>query len=156
MAYAVHSESNNLANDNLTIEDCILISDYAPAFGMGMRGGCDVTLKNCYLKGTYSGALLFHDADNVSYIGEQNISIIDCVLYDTNNSHCIIMQSQERQGTIVNLEMIRNRLKTNNAKTYETHNYYGGTGGENDFLGLINFRLKETSWGNSDNTFNLD
>lgn len=153
MSYAIHSESNNLANDNLTIEDCILISDYAPSFGMGMRGGCNVTLKNCYLKGTYSGALLFHDADNVSYVGEQNISVIDCVLYDTNNSHCIIMQSQEREGTIVNLEMIRNRLKTNNAQTYETHNYYGGQGGENDFLGLINFRLKETSWGNSDNTF---
>ena len=153
MSYAVHSESDNLSNDNLTIEDCILISDYAPSFGMGMRGGCNVTLKNCYLKGTYSGALLFHDADNVSFVGEQNISVIDCVLYDTNNSYCIIMQSQEREGTIVNLEMIRNRLKTNNAKTYGTHNYYGGTGGENDYLGLINFRLKETSWGNSDTTF---
>ena len=66
------------------------------------------------------------------------------------------MQSQERQGTIVNLEMIRNRLKTQGNITYQTHNYYGGTGGENDFLGLINFRLKETSWGNSDNAFNLD
>ena len=154
MSYAVHSESDNLANDNLTIEDCILISDYAPSFGMGMRGGCNVTLKNCYLKGTYSGALLFHDADNVSYVGEQNISVIDCVLYNTTNQTCIIMQSQERNGTIVNLEMIRNRIKTHGNNNYGVHNYYGGIGGENDFLGLINFRLKETSWGNSDTTFN--
>ena len=153
MSYAVHSESDNLANDNLTIEDCILISDYAPSFGMGMRGGCNVTLKNCYLKGNYSGALLFHDADNISYVGEQNISVIDCVLYENNTAACIIMQSQERQGTIVYLEMIRNRLKTQGNTTYRTHNYYGGQGGENDYLGLINFRLKETSWGNSDTTF---
>lgn len=156
MSYAVHSESDNLANDNLTIEDCILISDYAPSFGMGMRGGCNVTLKNCYLKGTYSGAILFHDADNVSYVGEQNISVIDCVLYETNDYPCIIMQSQERQGTIVYLEMIRNRLKTQGNTTYGTHNYYGGQGGENDYLGLINFRLKETSWGNSDTIFDAD
>lgn len=156
MSYAVHSESDNLANGNLTIEDCILISDYAPSFGMGMRGGCNVTLKNCYLKGTYSGALLFHDADNVSFVGEQNISVIDCVLYENNTAPCIIMQSQERQGTIVNLEMIRNRLKTQGNVTYQTRNYYDGTGGENDFLGLINFRLKETSWGNSDTIFDAD
>ena len=156
MSYAVHSESDNLANDNLTIEDCILISDYAPSFGMGMRGGCNVTLKNCYLKGNYSGSLLFHDADNISFVGEQNISVIDCVLYETNAHPCIIMQSQERQGTTINLEMIRNRIKTQGSRTYGTHNYYGGTGGENDFLGLINLRLKETSWGNSDNTFNKD
>ena len=154
MSYAVHSESDNLANDNLTIEDCILISDYAPSFGMGMRGGCNVTLKNCYLKGTYSGALLFHDADNVSYAGEQNISLIDCILYNTTEHTSIIMQSQERNGTIVNLEMIRNRIKTHGNNNYGVLNYYGGIGGENDFIGLINFRLKETSWGNSDTTFN--
>ena len=154
MSYAVHSESDNLANDNLTIEDCILISDYAPSFGMGMRGGCNVTLKNCYLKGTYRGALLFHDADNVSYVGEQNISLIDCILYNTTDYSCIIMQSQERNGTIVNLEMIRNRIKTHGNNNYGVNNHYGGIGGENDFLGLINFRLKETSWGNSDTTFN--
>ena len=50
--------------------------------------------------------------------------------------------------------MLRNRLKSQSSVTYGTHNYYGGTGGVNDFLGLINFRLKETSWGNSDAIFN--
>ena len=121
---------------------------------MGMRGGCKKKKKNCYLKGTYRGALLFHDADNVSYVGEQNISLIDCILYNTTDYSCIIMQSQERNGTIVNLEMIRNRIKTHGNNNYGVNNHYGGIGGENDFLGLINFRLKETSWGNSDTTFN--
>lgn len=153
--YAVHVESHNLYNDNLTIENCVLISDFSSALGMGMRGGCNVTLKNCeFICNGSSAALLFHDSNYDDYLGEQNISIIDCLLYSPNSQYCLTIQSQEKDGSTMNLEMIRNRLKSTGTPTYSTRNYNGGTGGDNDFLGVINLRLKETSWGNSDDTFN--
>lgn len=157
MSYAVHVESDTLANDNLTIKDCVLISDYAPGLGMGMRGGCTVTLDNTTFINTYNAdALLFHDADNTAYAGEQNITVNHCLIYAPEGSTAIHLQSQQRSGTTVNVEMIGNRLKSTGSSTYVGINFYGGSGDNDDFLGVINYRLKETSWGNSDSTFDAD
>lgn len=155
-AYAVHVESNHLSEDTLTIENCILISDFAPAFGMGMRKGCDVLLKNTYFKSNAAQAVYFHDADNDDYVGEQKISIQDCILYTTKENYgAILLQSQEKPDSMIYVEMIRNRLKTQGShSSFDTKNWYNGVGSGEDFLGVKNFRLFETSWGNSDDTFN--
>lgn len=153
--YAVHSESHNLYNDNLTIENCILKSDYSPAFGIGMRGGCNVIVKNCRLIGTYNTAMIIHDSNYDEYLGTQNISLISNIIETTNNTPCITFQSQEKESSMVNLECINNRVYSNgNAQLVTFKNYYGGTGGENDWQNLINWKLKGTSWGNSADILN--
>lgn len=155
--YAVHVESHLLHNENLTIENCILISHNGVAFGMGMRGGCHVILKNTTFISTRTSGLLFHDSNYDDYLGEQNISIMDCLIYAKNNNNsAIVIQSQEKEGSIINLEMTRNRLKSTSGNNYSIVNYYHGIGGDDDFLGCINLRLLETSWGNSDSVFNAD
>lgn len=155
-AYGVHVESDNLYNGNLTIDNCIMKSDWASGFGMGMRGGCNVLLNQCDIISTLVFAMLFHDADNDNFKGIQNISIRDCILHATApDSKALVIQSQSKAGTTVNIEMLRNRLKCTDAIPHRGFNWYGGTGGEDDFLGAINFRLKETSWGNSDSVFNV-
>lgn len=152
--YAIHVESHILSNENLTIENCIAISHNSSALGMGMRGGCNVIIKNSTFISTTSSGFLVHDSNYDDYLGEQNLSIQDCVIYaKDNDSSAIKFQSQEKNGSTINIEMIRNRLKSTHGDIYKAVNYYGGSGGSDDFLGCINFRLKETSWGNSDNTF---
>lgn len=152
--YAIHVESHLLSNENLTIENCIAISHNSSAFGMGMRGGCNVIIKNSTFISTTSSGFLVHDSNYDDYLGEQNLSIQDCVIYaKDNDSSAIKFQSQEKNGSTINIEMIRNSLKSTHGDIYKAVNYYGGSGGSDDFLGCINFRLKETSWGNSDNTF---
>ena len=153
--YAVHVESHNLANDNLTIENCILKSDYNVALGMGMRGGCNVIIKNCHLIGTHNGALTIHDSNYDDYLGVQNVSLINNIIEVTNNTTCINFQSQEKETSIVNIECIGNRVYSHkNGTLVGFNNYYGGAGSENDWQGLKNWRLKGTSWGNSTDILN--
>lgn len=153
--YAVHVESHNLANDNLTIENCILKSDYSPALGMGMRGGCNVIIKSCRLIGTHYGTLIIHDSDYDAYLGVQNVSLLNNVIEVMNNTTCVIFQSQEKEASTVNIECIGNRVYSpQNGTLIGFRNYYGGVGSENDWHGLKNWRLKGTSWGNSTDILN--
>ena len=153
--YAVHVESHNLANDNLTIENCILKSDYNVALGMGMRGGCNVIIKNCHLIGTHNGALTIHDSNYDDYLGVQNVSLLNNIIEVTNDTTCVNFQSQEKEASTVNIECVGNRVYSPQNKTlFRFINYYGGVGSEDDWKGLKNWRLKGTSWGNSTDILN--
>ena len=159
--YALHVESATLYNDTLLVEDCIIKSSFGEPLGMGMRGGCKVEFNRCDFvmespSTTYDAAVYFHDSEEVEYVGEQNVSFRNCLIYSPNKQYAIRMQSQERSGSTINIEMIGNRIKCAGTPTYNMYNYRGGTPSSNDFLGLINARLKETSWGNNDSSFNVD
>lgn len=154
-SYAVHVESNTLYNDNLIVENCIIISDFMAGLGMGMRGGCHVVFKNCeFISNANQEAVYVHDADDNNYTGEQHLEFINCIMYSPICESTILLQSQEKQDSMIYLKMINNRLKNAGETNYRAINYYGGTGGEDDFLGLINWRQNELSWGNSLEAFN--
>ena len=156
-AYAVHVESATLYNSSLLIQDCDIISDYGNALGMGMRGNCDVVFDNCKFIGNKNnyGAVYVHDSEETAYIGTQNVHFLRCTIYSPNYQHALVLQSQERDGSIINIEMQNTLIKGYGGTPYFIINYRGGTPMDSDFLGLINGRLAKTSWGNSEDAFNV-
>ena len=156
-AYAVHVESATLYNSSLLIQDCDIISDYGNAIGMGMRGNCDVDFDNCKFIGNNNnyGAAYIHDSEETAYIGEQNVHFLNCTIYSPNYQHALVLQSQERDGSTINIEMQNTLIKGSGGTPYFIVNYRGGTPADSDFLGLINGRLAKTSWGNSEDAFNV-
>ena len=164
-AYAVHIERDSLYHDTLYIKNCILKSDFYPALGMGMRGGCTVVLEDTdFILGSTAGgtaALYVHDADNANYTGLQNLTIRHCriINYRTNaDRYAIKLQSQERNGTLVKLTMqnVLTRSFGGSNLPLEIRNYYNGTSTDSDdFQGLINWRLSDSSYGNSYDIFNF-
>ena len=162
-AYAVHIERNSLYHDTLYIKNCILKSDFYPALGMGMRGGCTVLLEDTdFILGSSGGgtaALYIHDADSVNYVGEQSLIIRNCRIINRRTNadrYAIKLQSQEREGTTVYLTMqnVMTRSFGGNDLPLETRNYYDGTStNAEDFQGLINWRLSDDSYGNSNIIF---
>lgn len=163
-SYAVHIERDSLYNDTLYIKNCILKSDFYSALGMGMRGGCTVLLEDTdFILGSTGGgtsALYAHDADNANYAGLQNLTIRNCriINYRTADRYAVKLQSQERNGTTVNLTM-QNVLTHSFGESnlpLEIKNYYNGTStNPDDFQGLINWRLSDSSYGNSCDIFNF-
>lgn len=164
-AYAVHVERNSLYNETLYIKNCILKSDFYPALGMGMRGGCTVLLEDTdFILGSSGGgtaALYIHDADNTNYVGEQSLIIRNCRIINRRTNadrYAIKLQSQEREGTTVYLTMqnVMTRSFGGHDLPLETRNYYDGTStNAEDFQGLINWRLSDDSYGNSCDIFNF-
>lgn len=161
-SYAVHADSNSLYNETLLIDNCVIKSDrWACAVGMGMKGGCHVTFKNSYFVATnpISPAVYAHDNDLEGYDGVQTWTMLNCIFYSPNGAEAIGFQSQGKAGrnSIYNIEMVGVRLKsTNSEKPYWIRNWYGTEPSPDDFLGLVNGRLIETSWGNSCADFNND
>lgn len=96
-SYAVHVESDYSANRELTFENCILKSNWAPAIGIGLRPNFKLTLRNCDLYANYEqayvgslgklaslGTLFFHPS--AGYSSEnQNLVLDNCRLYSIND-----------------------------------------------------------------------
>lgn len=153
-AYAVHVEDNALFNNKLIIENCYIESEHNSALGMGMRGGCNVQLKNVTLKGRDYG-LFCHDSAYTGYTGVQNLSLIKCVIEGTHGDGAMRFDSQGVNGAKVNLLFVDNYLKNDNNKgintrydLLSTRNMYG-KGNEENWMGLKNFYLDEDSMGNN-------
>lgn len=153
-AYAVHVEDNALYNSKLVIENCYIESEHNSALGMGMRGGCNIQLKNVTLKGRDYG-LFCHDSAYSKYTGVQNLSLIKCVVEGISGKGAIRFDSQGVKGAQVNLLFVDNYLKNNNNKgintrdeLLSTRNMYG-KGNEENWMALKNFYLNEDSMGNN-------
>lgn len=156
--YAIHAESHKMHNNSLRIDNCILKSDFGPALGMGMRSGCHVELSNTdFICTKADDALYFHDSDYDAYLGEQNITIRNCLIYSPKCWHTIYLQSQEKEGSMTYVEFLHNTFKCTTPNVCAAVNWYSQTptNDENDFKGLKNWRIKETSWGNSYADFNV-
>lgn len=158
LPYAVHTEDDNLYNGELTIDNCILASELNAALGLGMRGGCTVTIKNTQLigrVGTGNRALYFHDAASAAYAGEQNINIINCQLEsDSNTTPTLRIVDQCVDGSNVNLAMVNNLVYNAKGNAYRvgTSNADGGT--YDGWRNLKNTTLSAKSFGNNIDVFN--
>ena len=124
---------------------------------MGMRGGCEVLLINSELHSDNTYGLFFHDSENIDYVGTQNFYLRNNLIWSSNGTNFMRMDSQCRDGSIINLEFINNTMRSlGSAKdNYTKRNARETTTTADDFLDLKNFRLKLTSYGNSHNSFNI-
>ena len=159
LTYAIHVEKHTLYNNELVIKDCILKSDFNAAFGMGMRGGCNILLENVdFVNTSGDRALYFHDSDFNDYLGEQNITVRNCRMKVTggNSEGIITMQSQEKTGSMVYVTYQNNHVFSKQGSAdLKCFNYYGGTStNPDDFKGMINWRLTDDSFGNNVNDLN--
>lgn len=157
--YAIHVENNILYNGNLTIENCILKNYTNYAFGMGMRGGCNIEIKDCdiYGYGGY-GPVYFHDASNSTYAGEQNVRFINNRMFNVSGNTLMRVESQPIETSTVNVTFIGNLIRSlsNISSTDIIANNIGthGESEEKDWLELYHFHLTAESWGNSCNKLN--
>ena len=161
LSYGVHIERSSLYEGELLIRDCIITSDFNAALGMGMRGKCNILIENCdFIHYGSDRALYFHDSDANSQLGEQNITVRNCRMSvaQTTTNGILCLQSQEKDGSIVNVTFQNNFIRTKSGSTSVKHyNYYGGTSTDpNDYLGLINWRLTDMSYGNNVSDLNAD
>lgn len=163
--YAVHTDWHTAKNDNFTIDNCTLISDWFAAWGIGMRNGCHMYGRNSLFVSNYGFAVGCHDNNwNIAqYDGEQHFHLIDCVLHATDGVYpALFLNSRARndevwvRNSMFYIEMIKTLLKSEgNASTYDIGNGYPVVITPEDFLGLKNGRLIDTSWGNSETVFNV-
>lgn len=155
--YAVHVEKDSLKNSCLTVKNCVLESGAGAALGMGTRGGSKIEFDNCIFKTSYpnQSAVYMHDGDITNTDGITDITFKNCIFWSTGGSKAISMNSLEITGATINITFITNNFKTSASPVYSAINYYGGSSSNpNDYLGMINWRLSEISWNNSDNVFN--
>ena len=157
--YPMHDEDDYSYNKPMWIENCVFITPDAATVGMGMRGGSNITFKNCkFLAPNQQGAVVYmHDADNSAYVGTNNVLFDSCYFFNLGN-YIMMIQSQEKTGAVINLKFNDCRFYGNGAalKPYiNSTNYYGGTGSASDFLGCINYRLDPSSTGNNLTVLNV-
>lgn len=131
-AYGIHSDFNYLADKTLTIDNCIVRSDYNVSIGIGLRRGT-ITISNCIFDDIF-----FHDSDDENYGGEQNIKFIN------NSFKTMNINSQEKDNAKVNLTFKKNTFSSITAANVITNVNVDGC-----FKGLKGFYLTEDSAGNS-------
>lgn len=136
-AYAIHSDFNYLADKTLTIDNCVIKSDYNFSIGIGLRRGT-ITISNCVFD-----SIFFHDSDDENYGGEQNLKLVN------NTFSQVIIHSQEKDNSKVNLTFKNNKIKTMEVHNAITEGIYEGC-----FVGLKGFYLSDDSSGNSLAEFN--
>lgn len=157
--YALHSEDDYSYNKALYVENCKFYTPSTNAIGIGMRGGSDLTFKNCEFKTPNQGSTIYiHDSNDNSYIGINNILFDGCYFENTNN-FIAQLQSQEKQGALINIKFNDCRFYGNGgsvAPYIAATNYFGGQSTDpDDFLGLINWRLVKSSSGNNMSNLNV-
>ena len=154
-SYALHVEYANATSFELVIENCNIISNVAPAIGLGVRYNQKVTIKNCYLetkaKEMYSsvysnyfncGAIFCHNDASGSNLGTGGyISIENCELKGVSTA--ITLQSQNNGNTLTH-RFLKNILwstenGTENAITLRTEATSGHLVGSDGVLDSISF-----------------
>lgn len=141
-AYALHIEHDTLCNRSLTIENCNIISRSNSAIGMGMRGGCYVTIKNTSLTGKENG-MFCHDGAYQRTTGVQALTMINC------NANGLHFDSQGTTGATVNVYFKDNTI-TDGIRVRNN----GGSGNDSNWMGLKNYYLDSKSSGNSKEELN--
>lgn len=153
--YTIHIEDDFQYNKSLYVENCIFINKiFGSALGMGMRGGAKIHFVNCkFYKEAQGPVLYIHDANEEAYAGLNELWFENCYIQNEGN-WIVDLQSQERAGAVVNMTWINNTFYNNGGGTIAPYinvkNYQGGTStDETDFKGLINWKLKGNSHGNT-------
>ena len=159
-AYGVHIDFNTGYNSTLRIENCHLQSNVpnTGGAGIGLRGGMHLTFKGCRLvSGTSGRALYLHDNDQDQFVGLQNFTMEDCIIESPDQAIIIQGQGKPNRDFSVQqfyIEFCRNIIKGTILFTNWYHDH--GTITEDDFQGVKNLRLVDTSWGNSADVLNAN
>lgn len=170
-AYCIHLDWHNMKDHTINIDNCNF-ENYSRGgcLGVGLRGGCILTVKGCRFCAKHGGrALLLHDNnwDIAQYEGLQIFRSIDCIYYmeDTEVGDKTIVingcgketQAYTRDFSVSQfyIEFIGNRIK-GGCKFGNVHSADVGTITADDFQGVKNLRLSDLSWGNSDSVLNAE
>lgn len=150
-AYAIHVEDNDLAEKSLVIENCDISSTSNSAMGMGMRGGCKVSIIDSTLTGREFG-LFCHDSAYAKYTGTQVLRMERCTVEGMHGSYAIRFDSQGVNGARVELTLIDNTFKNSNVKNSDSLlsvRNNGGNGKDENWMQLKNYYLTSESKGNN-------
>ena len=131
-AYGIHADFDYLADKTLTIDNCVIKSDYNSSIGIGLRRG-KITISNCVFDDIF-----FHDAADSKLGGEQNI------VFKNNSFTDLLIHSQENDNAKVNMTFINNTFSSISAMNVNSSGYFEGF-----FKGLKGFNLTSDSTGNS-------
>lgn len=160
-SYAMHIESNLLANNSLICENVIFKSAFNYCVGLGLRLNANVIFKNCKfinncsidtnINPTPGGAIYFHDSNIAQYYGEANLVVDNCYAEIENFEYGIWAYSIHEQNT-TNLTFIDNSIwcKSNETQNVIVTTHAVGTG----WLNLVNMNLTFPSHGNNINSMN--
>lgn len=154
-SYAIHIEYPNESPHELVIDNCNIISNLAPAIGIGVRYNQKVTIKNCYIetkaKEMYSsaysnyfncGAVFCHNDPSGLNLGTDGyISVENCELKGVTTA--LTLQSQNNGNTLTH-RFLKNTLwstenGTKNAITLRTEATSGHLVGSDGVLDTISF-----------------
>lgn len=155
-AYAIHVEDNDLMDKSLLIDNCDISSTSNSAVGMGMRGGCKVSIIDSTLTGREFG-LFCHDSAYAKYTGTQMLRIEHCTIIGTHGNYAIRFDSQGVGGARVELTLIDNIFKNDNVKNADSLlsvRNNGGNGKEENWMQLKNYYLTSESKGNNITSMN--
>ncbi len=118
-AYAMHCESNYSTGKTIEFDHVKLISDFAPAAGIGLRKDFELIINNGELitnqpnnRGNYAttgglGALYFHDS--IGEVGNQKITVINSILKSAL-TYAMCVYDLNTVGNAVVCEFIKNTL----------------------------------------------
>ena len=159
--YVLHSEDSNQSDKSMLVENCKFIKSVAGtnAVGIGMYADTHLIFKDCVfdLSNAQGSAFYLHDSNDPNYAGDFYVDFFNCEFHNKGN-YIMQLQSQEMSGSMVYLKFKNNTFYSDGLSpdpTLSATNYYGGTGGSDDFLGLINWRLDNQSTGNNFTILNV-
>lgn len=127
-SYAIHIEYPNSTDFELKIENCNIISNVAPAIGMGIRHNQKVIIKDCFIetkaKEMYSsaysnyfncGAIFCHNDASDSNLGTDGyLSVENCELKGVLTA--LTLQSQNNGNTLTHRFLKNTLWSTTNGK----------------------------------------
>ena len=168
--YAVHIDIPVLQSDtyvpqneyeNLLFEDCVFISDWAYAVGVGMIKNYTLKFKGCmfisnYDTSTYpTGAFLVHSSANTqTLLGDnQNLICEECNFISTKTNNIISVHEYNPNQNKMYLTFIRCTLWSDtNGKNTPFHINWSTT--DSGWMGAKSIFLKGISYGNNVNSIN--
>ena len=160
-AYGIHIEGNGLYNSSLLIKDCYIYSNVSAAIGMGLRGGCTVTIENCELvtedlsdsPSSWGSPLYFHDADAAAYRGTANLYIRNCYVRNLSAKPGVISINSIHDDNITYMHFLQNGFFCTGTPKYNCWNTAGNTSADG-WNGLSKMYLSSDSFGNNQNEMN--
>lgn len=149
--YVIHTEDNYQLNKSMFLKNVVIKSDGTPTcIGMGMRSGTSIVFDSCQFITSELGNLIYIHDSNDGDVGNYDLEFLNCY-FEHAGRGVMGLQSQEIVGARVDMTWINNTFyATEEPSTITVINWRGGTSTDpTDFKGLINWKLKGCSHGNT-------
>ena len=148
--YAIHIDSDLLANQSVTFTNCNIISENAFCVGIGLRRGARISFRACNFVSKKQGTILFHDSQTPALAGKAYLSLEGCTI---NNTAPGLVITQCISPASVTEVTFRNNVVVGNGDGYcLAYGSYAGDG--SGWMGSHNVVLNAKSAGNNVKSFN--